>query len=302
MKIKSEELDHLHLSAEARAVISEQGISTLAQIQQWADYRNEEFYLAFRDKPKELREEVYRSVARFRQLRGSEFQERYVAYLDILGFSRLVEDANHCDDARQIIRSSLRTFLDIVSKHPNPELQFSQFSDNLVLSASRDENGLFYIMETCIRLSFSLFLQGVLVRGGIALGNLEHTEHLLFGSGLINAYRQDTRGGPPRITLEDGFLADWRASRLGKETWPVAVREDPFDLSSIVHTLLYAETYSPMMLGQHPLSLVDAERVVALMKGHSTDMNAPPDVRAKWRWMADYWNSAASKGGHLPLV
>lgn len=231
--------------------------------------------------------------------RGSSFSEQYVAFLDILGFSELVRQADEDLYARDTIRQCIATLHGTMKIYPESELKFTQFSDCIVLSAPRNENGMLWIFDGCIRLTVALLKRGVLVRGGVAIGNLQHTKDLLFGTGLLRAYAFDRAGGPPRIVVDPAVVKDGHETTLLTVKWSAAVREDDFDLSPIVHTLLYAETFTPGSPGGF-LRKGEAERIAETIAANAHDRTKPADVRSKWRWMRAYWNSIVSMHDHLP--
>jgi hypothetical protein len=157
-----------------------------------------------------------------------------------------------------------------------------------------------YILDACIRVALALLKRGVLVRGGIAIGKLQHTEDLLFGTGLLNAHRHDSSGAPPRIVVDPEFVQDGHETTLLSKSWSRAVRQDDFDLSHMVHTLLFADTYHPDLNELGFLARADAETIANEIRRNAIDLSATPTVRAKWRWLRGYWNKTVEGNGHLP--
>lgn len=293
-------LDDLKLSSAARRLLRANRIKSIDQARTWTQWDN-----LFKNRDNFVEHmteitEIQLAVAAFDQRKGSSFRDCYVAFIDILGFSALVAKADTDENARETIRAGLRGFSSILGRSPNPDLHFSQFSDNIVLSARRDENGLFYVLEATINIAFALLKVGLLVRGGIVAGKLEHTDAMLFGQALVEAYDLERSGGPPRIIVSRAVIEDRPSQRLLQEMWSSSIFLDEYDLSHAVHTLLYAETYHED--GGSPITAAEAEEIVRVIGEQASDLGSAPNIRAKWRWMARYWNRTVCEKGLLPAI
>lgn len=293
-------LDQLRLSKDAQDFLREHGIQSIDQarlLTRWENlFEKRELYI---ERESEINE-VQRAVANYDQQKGSAFRDSYVAFIDILGFAQLAAKADTDSVARETIRLGLRCFSSILRRHPNPDLHFAQFSDTIIFSSKRDENGLLYVLEATINVAFELLKVGMLVRGGIAAGNLEHTDEMLFGKALVDAYDLERGGGPPRIVVSETVINDGPSQRLLKEIWSSSVFLDEYDLSHAVHTLLFVETYHSDAMGR--LTAAELENMARMIGNRANALGEPPPIRAKWRWMARYWNRTVSKNGRLPAI
>lgn len=222
---------------------------------------------------------------------AAEYDERYVAFLDVLGFSELVSDAGRSMEDIETIRDIIKALRETPKPYPAADFRFTQFSDSIVLSATRDENGLVIVFEAAIRLATQMLIRGVLLRGGIAVGNISHTDDALFGVGLLNAYKYDFAGDPPRIRLSKEIREDATKYDFFPTNWSNAIRVDPFDLTDTLHTLLFFQTFhetGTRLLTQQVISRIRNE-----IEAKARDMRFRPGVRAKWRWLRQYWNETA---------
>ncbi len=113
----------------------------------------------------------------------------YIAFLDLLGFSRLVAEDDFLERWER--------FLGIVGEairdnDPSPELTIA--SDSMILTAGGDAGDLRALLSTIARITFiSLVDLGLAIRGGVAFGFYERrtTESdgvLVAGPGVIAAY------------------------------------------------------------------------------------------------------------------
>ena len=132
-----------------------------------------------------------------------------VAYLDILG----VEDS--LSDNQNKIINTLNFICEITNKNINtlnqmeifPKIKKHMFSDNIVF-AQEIEGGVNEIQVFNFLLFISLFLHnslqnGVLVRGGITIGELFINENFVLGNALVRAYKLESQIAIyPRIVLD----------------------------------------------------------------------------------------------------
>ena len=135
------------------------------------------------------------------------YDDRVVAFVDILGFRNLVLSLRD----NPLILSKVYRVLDRIKdversrQHSHSmvtELEVSVFSDSIAISSPSQDEKAFSLCWTCGYLQASLLYLGILSRGGIAIGPTIHTDGILVGEGLISAY--DLEQGVahfPRIVL-----------------------------------------------------------------------------------------------------
>lgn len=223
---------------------------------------------------------------------------RAVAFLDVLGFADLVTKADEDEAQREVILIIIRTLRETLAKNPRVGLEFTQFSDSIVISANLNLYGIHAVFSACRMLVVNLIQRGILLRGGIAAGNLTHTEDVLFGVGLLLAYRCDARSAPPRIAIHssmkevvDDYAAEFRLrAQIGRDHW---------DLSPMLETLSEFAAYDAVARPGQACWDGPAEAIVRHIDRHSRDPRLAPEVRAKWRWMRDYWNRSVTGRGIL---
>lgn len=140
-------------------------------------------------------------------------EERIVAFVDILGFERLIERMNegeswlfgHLKNTLQLIEKTIEK---MYSKHPGldkrirPHIEATAFSDSVVISGHPESD--FPVLFTVGSLAAFQLKRGILCRGGIAMGQMYHKRDILFGKALIDAYKIETNiAGYPRIVVQD---------------------------------------------------------------------------------------------------
>lgn len=227
------------------------------------------------------------------------YGQRYVALLDVLGFSALVEQADQQLVLRDFIRETIRSIRTAIPADiDHSGFRSAQFSDTIVLSARRDPAGLLTIFSGCTILSDKLLERSLLMRGGIAAGPFQHDSDLMFGPALLLAHRHDRPGGPPHIALDETVLRDMNTV-LAELPFARFRAADPWDLSPMLHTLRKFSDYrGPSGPRDQRLEKVAIEHA-ALIARRAEDMRRPAAVRAKWRWLQDYWNRSVDERSHL---
>ena len=116
--------------------------------------------------------------------------DRFVAFLDIMGFKDRVARTNHAQLLEQLTNFN-REITSYIGKYKNSEIQLAQFSDSIVLF-SNDTTSISLqtlaevtrgIMQTAINLQIPM-------KGAIAQGKItcDIPKQLFFGQALIDAY------------------------------------------------------------------------------------------------------------------
>ena len=133
------------------------------------------------------------------------YEDRVVAFLDILGFSELIRaskaEPNNISkivDALKIAASPehIGTAQQHIECH---DIKISTFSDCVVVSAPNDLNGLTAVVITVWMITKDWLSKGFLSRGGISCGHLLHTTpqienqipSVVFGPAFLEAYQTE---------------------------------------------------------------------------------------------------------------
>lgn len=147
------------------------------------------------------------------------YEDRFVAFLDILGFRAKVlgieNNASLFDQIRALqehIEKLLTSYLvPLIQDFVQPSTRLTLFSDSIVISAPASNNFSFpYVVIATLELHRHLGTLGTFVRGGIARGPLYHQNSVLFGAGLIQAYDMERKHArTPRVIFAPGLGTRW---------------------------------------------------------------------------------------------
>lgn len=149
------------------------------------------------------------------------YEKRVVAFLDILGFSTMIEDSK----ADTALRRKIKKAVELVRK--SSELDYedkrvSTFSDSAVISYRlQSRSSLFYLLMDVIHLQLELGTLRMVIHGGIASGDCYHDGQVIFGPAMNEAYRLESKVTMwPRVVimadaLKTGKIASAEHSRYG---------------------------------------------------------------------------------------
>jgi hypothetical protein len=144
-----------------------------------------------------------------------QYAEKFVAFIDILGFSVLVRES-----VTPAGRIGLKQLLQAL-EHPNPAgpdqiivgrigdisksgHQMSYFSDSVAISTDPTEAGLFHLVNHVERIALRLLKLGFLCRGGVTKGLLYHCDNIVVGPALVEAYDLEKNSAKtPRVIVAD---------------------------------------------------------------------------------------------------
>ena len=125
-----------------------------------------------------------------------------VAYLDILGAEkRMMAKKNESNDFLNILNSEYSHLVDMssdVAIYKENNIQIKFFSDNIIVTAEFLDNDeinkkrLWLIVDIVAFWQSMLLKHGLLLRGGITIGDLFINENFVYGKALINAYKLES--------------------------------------------------------------------------------------------------------------
>jgi hypothetical protein len=161
-----------------------------------------------------------------------EYEERIVAFVDVLGFADLVrrseaDGAARAKLARLIAANQL--FERVVQKWLGPSMQGAFFSDSFALSEPWPGHRAIYVIRETGYLCRYLLLQGLPCRGAIASGSLHHEGRFVVGPALVTAAMLEKDVAIyPRIVLDEPTVEHWTREVTDSATSDLAslVRRD----------------------------------------------------------------------------
>ena len=168
------------------------------------------------------------------------YQQRYCAFVDILGFRQLIADLRKKPEGVNALRLALATIY-----YPSPkgaevftdddlasDFRAQSISDAVAISALPTSKGLQQVFLSLKALSMHLLSHGHFIRGAIVKGRLHHDDKMVFGEALVQAYDLETKVVQyPRIMILSDVAAD------AKKYWLTAFLKQADDGPYFLHVL-----------------------------------------------------------------
>jgi len=223
-----------------------------------------------------------------------EYRDRYVAFLDILGFSDLTVKADQHPNWRSYLINCISALKNALPTRADAnQFRFVQFSDSIVISALRSPGGLSNVIYAATTLVRKMLDLNILLRGGIAAGNFHHDDNMMFGPALVRAYEFEKRGAPPHVGLHTAVIEDMKPIGLNAD-WTGFIALDPWDQTPMLHTFQDFGCYNGISDPTGFQVDIVAAQLAERIERHAKDMSAAPAVRAKWKWLQDYYNQTVA--------
>jgi hypothetical protein len=166
-------------------------------------------------------------------------------------------------------------------------IRVSQFSDSIILSRRSTDFLAFFVADVCLFQIYAIY-QGFLVRGGIAVGELHHGDHAVFGPALVSAYRLESeRALYPRIVLDENVLPFFELSHNpGMSDFIIKDPEDG------VYYLNFLKFPFEKLYRYEEMSL---DQLWTFFKQYKRAFSDNPSVSMKMNWLSSYWNTMVAR-------
>jgi len=153
----------------------------------------------------------------------SQFQSRYCAFIDILGFTSKVKQLEqswdqsafdrirsclsfmHDEQFESAYSADLPVYVEVEGQLIEKELgdpRLTYISACLVISTERSPDGFKALCRKVTKIWIDLLWDGYLCRGGISAGPLIHETTCLMGSAYMDAYELEAKASVPRIVID----------------------------------------------------------------------------------------------------
>jgi hypothetical protein len=237
------------------------------------------------------------------------YSDRYVAFVDLLGFSSIVRQSEH-DQTSKRFDALVGALTEIGSHHPSlnasDDFQFQSFSDSVVMSSAPTPTGLVQILSSISDLAIRLLKTSLLIRGAIAKGKLYHKQPVIFGPALLDAYSSEVNIAKfPRIVISREVYEDFQKIAGGMKLPQVLLAEDgpPYLHVFAKFRMLNEAAPTPEFLDSEEVRETQLCRaaIQILLDGSIYQ----PSHYEKLLWLSIYWNSTVvsqATGGTLKPI
>lgn len=187
-------------------------------------------------------------------------------------------------------------------KHVPPDLKVVAFSDSIIRARPQStSSGLFRELQELLHAQCELIGSGILVRGGMALGDVAYSSDTIFGPGFIEAYELESQFARyPRIAISPSLLQSFSNGRV-----TVASHHSLADEAQYIRKLLvqgddgiwfidYLRAYEAE-LDDHRLNLLflraHCDIIINLGRKLKLAASQLSSLALKANWLANYHNS-----------
>ncbi|XXG30220.1 MAG: hypothetical protein WJ306_09240 [Ferrovum myxofaciens] len=221
-----------------------------------------------------------------------------VAYLDILGFSKFVEDAEKNSDKLQQLD---KLFNEVIPREILPDGKNSNYpkyfdmkclsiSDSFIVSAPDLEHhthpALVVVSMKAIQIAHAILDMGFLVRGALNIGNVYRTDSNIIGTGYQDAVKLgDKSGDYPQIILTE--QATDALDELLANNMPRYSIFEKNELGEIILNAIHPEpSYLPDPQGDVNVYFRKYRDTILENLSHNN-----LKAKAKWLWFAGLFNA-----------
>lgn len=239
-----------------------------------------------------------------------EYKKQLVAFIDILGFKELIEEASRNPSDALLIIGKLNNSITkaMESSHElNSDLQMSEenkrykvkiFSDCICISydCGFDDNeitsnSIFIFLLSLIYLQAELHLNKIFIRGGVSYDFHYSNESIIFSSALVNSYEIESKDAIyPRIVI-DKSLIDYLKIVEHEANFEILNEILKKDVDGLIF-IDYLEIIGEMDEES------DKEAFLVNHKGIIEEIlssSLKPKIREKYLWLAKYHNQKIVK-------
>jgi hypothetical protein len=137
-------------------------------------------------------------------------------------------------------------------------------------------------------IQISLLHKNILLRGGIVKGKLYHTDDLLLGPGMINAFSLESKCAlHPRIVIDPKVL--WQFSRINGKRQPERIKDFDYEKSFISETdgIWYIDYFNDVIeYLSNESSIQNYFRLLCHLIAKNID-NEDISIRVKYLWLRE---------------
>lgn len=218
-----------------------------------------------------------------------DYETRAVAFFDILGWGKAVEDSVTDAGLRRQLLNAIWHFLARTKEYVETETaeypsgdEYTQFSDSMVVSFPYDSyRDLLRLLRFVTEFQGSMIMNGFPLRGGVTVGLIFHTETFAFGPAMNRAYHlESVVAKAPRIIVDQALDEDVRAATTClPEHWPLVLRGDDG----------YYETdfLAGFARSEKLVEIID-QKIEGWIIQHKNDQR----ILRKYEWLSNRWNAS----------
>jgi hypothetical protein len=241
--------------------------------------------------------------------RNVSYERSLLTYIDILGFQELIEakTPNEISRSIRIVRESVQPNRFRTSLQKLPEDEFVNFSDLSIIWTPLNRQGRSAprgcVQSQILRMvqaqAILLFDEGILLRGGIAVGDVARSYGQLFGPGVVRAYDLENKVARfPRIVVGEEVLQELNNNSM---LWVHDKETDTRALDALLRKDFDGEWFVDYLRAIEE-ELDDRGEYPGYLKRHEefirhglAEHRQNASVLAKFKWLREYHNHTTTR-------
>src|SRR5262245_6109378 len=243
-------------------------------------------------------------------LRMPDYEGRYCAFIDILGFRNLIRGIKQTGQTVALRDVMKKIHAPVGASPVSWEVDFraQSISDAVAISTVAMDSGLFRLVSAIEELALDLLREGYFIRGALVKGQLYHDGSMVFGEALVRAYELErTIARYPSVVIVQEVMEDVNSLNRGLfKDAPNRLKpfiEQADDGPYFVHVLrrVTAEVARVQTenLNKRPEAqqrLEDYERMQDMIQKRLDEAVYIPKHFEKVQWFALYWRKHVPYG------
>lgn len=131
--------------------------------------------------------------------------EKYVAFLDVLGFKEMVYNS---DGKLDIYFNTIQTVLNNINED-KPKIEYQLVSDSIILASDLTKHDFITLLTVIQTIQAKCAIQNIWIRGAISIGSIyfNRQNNIVIGSGLNTAYLLETQAKYPRVIIDPKIIS-----------------------------------------------------------------------------------------------
>ena len=226
------------------------------------------------------------------------YTDSVVAFIDVLGFRRILKD-------KSIVETYFSKLIESLKTLKSSKITSLLISDSVVLQIPyHSVSDLRAMCVTVAHLQADLALSGIWTRGGIAIGNFYYEtiegSQVVAGEALADAYELESKWAKyPRVLLDPKIFNRLKMDRsvLNREIYrkgevPARPLYDPMDHTDDAGIIPNSSLQSDgMWVDFAPLLFTDETRIRIILERLRKDLYGSQEFYDKFRWVQLYLSS-----------
>lgn len=228
----------------------------------------------------------------------STYEERYCAFVDILGFREIMGALGtgqlRFERVRELLQEVHSPYDPQIIDFKHCDFRAQSISDAVALSTKPTLAGLEMLLASVRQLTLALLHEGYFARGAVCKGLLYHDASMVFGEALVKAYKLESEVARfPRIMLTKQVVDDMRLSEKKDELEEhiKQAADGPYFLHVLSRLRMLLDLIRSNPLGPEPDLRFFAHIRTQIQLRFSEAADDPRHFE-KVQWFARYWNES----------